>query len=117
MELKLVLILLRYFLEIIESTYPQVIGKVESIKSIVSVSTSHELSNKDIIKLTIEPNLSVGIGASTSIYVKRDPISDTILINPILFNSSQINTIEDTFAINPPPEVLLSSKFSTSLTL
>ena len=35
-----------------ESTYPQIIGKVERVKSVVSVSTSHELSNEDNIKLT-----------------------------------------------------------------
>jgi hypothetical protein len=83
-----------------QSTYPQIIGKVERIKSVVSVSTSHELSNEDNIKLTVEPNLSVGIGASTSIYTKRDLITGNILINPISFNSSGINTETDTISIN-----------------
>jgi hypothetical protein len=83
-----------------ESTYPQIIGKVERIKSVVSVSTSHELSNEDTIKLIVEPNLSVGIGTSTSIYTKRDLITGNILINPISFNSSGINTETDTILIN-----------------
>lgn len=83
-----------------ESTYPQIIGKVERIKSVVSVSTSHELSNEDTIKLAVEPNLSVGIGTSTSIYTKRDLITGNILINPISFNSSGINTETDTILIN-----------------
>ena len=83
-----------------ESTYPQIIGKVERIKSVVSVSTSHELSNQDNIKLNIKPNLSVGIGTSTSIYTKRDLITGNILINPISFNSSGINTETDTILIN-----------------
>jgi hypothetical protein len=83
-----------------ESTYPQIIGKVEKIKSVVSVSTSHELSNQDNIKLNVKPNLSVGIGTSTSIYTKRDLITGNILINPISFNSSGINTETDTISIN-----------------
>jgi hypothetical protein len=83
-----------------ETTYSQIIGKVEGIKSVVSISTSHELSNQDNIKLTVEPNLSVGIGTSTSIYVKKDLVSGSILINPISFNSSGINTAADTILIN-----------------
>jgi hypothetical protein len=83
-----------------ESNYPQIIGKVERVKSTVSVSTSHGLSNEDNIKLTVEPNLSVGIGTSTSIYTKRDLITGNILINPISFNSSGINTETDTILIN-----------------
>jgi hypothetical protein len=48
-----------------ESVNTQIIGKVERIKSVVSVSTSHELSNGDTIGLNIKPNISVGIGTST----------------------------------------------------
>jgi hypothetical protein len=83
-----------------ESVYPQIIGKVERVKSVVSVSTSHELSNADVINLSIEPNLSVGIGTSTSIYVKRDLITGSILINPIGFSSTGINTVTNTISIN-----------------
>jgi hypothetical protein len=84
----------------LESVYPQIFGKVERVKSTVSVSTSHELSSGDIISLNIEPNLSVGIGDSTSIYVKRDLITGNILINPIQFSSTGINTETDTISIN-----------------
>ena len=83
-----------------ESVYPQIVGKVERIKSTVSVSTSHELSNSDVISLNVEPNLSVGIGTSTSIYVKRDLTTGNILINPIGFSSTGINTITNTISIN-----------------
>ncbi len=84
----------------LESVYPQIVGKVERVKSTVSVSTSHELSSGDVISLSIEPNLSVGIGTSTSIYVKRDTITGNILINPIGFNSAGINTTTGTITIN-----------------
>jgi hypothetical protein len=84
----------------LESTYSQITGKVERIKSTVSVSTSHELLNGDNILLKVEPNLSVGIGTSTSVYVKRNAINGNILINPIGFNSTGINTVTSIITIN-----------------
>lgn len=83
-----------------ESVYPQIIGRVERVKSTVSVSTSHELSSGDVISLSVEPNLSVGIGTSTGVRVKRDLITGNILINPIGFNSTGINTATSTISIN-----------------
>jgi len=83
-----------------ESVYPQIIGRVERVKSTVSVSTSHELSSSDVISLSIEPNLSVGIGTSTGVRVKRDLITGNILINPIGFSSTGINTSTNTISIN-----------------
>jgi hypothetical protein len=82
------------------STYGQVIGNVEKIKSTVSISTSHNLTNGDLINLIVNPNLSVGIGTSTSIYVKRNSIDNRILINPIGFNSTGISTQTNTITIN-----------------
>jgi len=83
-----------------ESTYTQLTGKVEKIKSTVSVSTYHELTAGDVISLNIKPNLSVGIGTSISVYVKRDANTGNILINPIGFNSTGINTTTSTITIN-----------------
>jgi hypothetical protein len=83
-----------------ESVYPQIVGKVERVKSTISVSTSHELSSGDVITLSVEPNLSVGIGTSSSIYVKRDLTTGNILINPIGFSSTGINTITNAISIN-----------------
>ena len=83
-----------------ESVYTQKIGKVRKIKSTVSVSTYHELSAGDIISLNVKPNLSVGIGTSASVYVKRDVNTGNILINPIGFNSTGINTTSNTITIN-----------------
>ena len=83
-----------------ESVYSQLTGKVEKIKSTVSVSTYHELTAGDIIKLNINPKLSVGIGTSTSVYVKRDTTTGNILINPIGFSSTGISTASSTITIN-----------------
>ena len=86
----------------IESNFNQITAKVEKINSIVSVSTSRSLglSNGDVINLNIQPSLSVGIGTSTSVYVKRDAITGNIIINPIGFNSTGINTTTSTITIN-----------------
>ena len=78
----------------------QVISKVQIFKSTVSVSTSHNLTNGDLIDLSVKPNLSVGIGTSTSIYVRRSLIDDKILINPLGFNSTGINTSTNIITIN-----------------
>jgi hypothetical protein len=102
-----------------ESVYPQIVGKVERVKSTVSVSTSHELSSGDVISLSVEPNLSVGIGTSTSIYVKRDLTTGNILINPIGFTSTGINTSTNSISINSHnlktgDKILYSSNVSAS---
>ena len=83
-----------------ETLYPQITGKVERIKSTVSVSTYHGLISGDTISLNVQPNLSVGTGTSTSVYVKRDTTTGNILINPIVFNSTGINTITNAISIN-----------------
>ena len=77
----------------IESNLPQVKAKINRIVSVVSVSTSHELKIGDQINLEVKPDLSVGIGTSTTINVKIDPITQKIVLNPLVFNSAGINTI------------------------
>ena len=74
------------------SDLPQIKGKVERINTLVSLSTSHNLKHNDNVTLNIEPNLSVGIGTSTSISVKRQENTNYLLLNPIGFNSTGINT-------------------------
>jgi hypothetical protein len=83
----------------IESNLSQVKAKINRIVSVVSVSTSHELKIGDEIKLEIKPNLSVGIGTSTSIKVKLDPTTQKIVLNPLVFNSAGINTITNSILI------------------
>jgi hypothetical protein len=55
-----------------ESDYDQVTGKVSKITSVVAVSTAHGLSNGDVVSLTVQPNLNVGIRTDrTQIYLER----------------------------------------------
>ena len=80
-----------------ESDYTQITGTVEKIKTTVSVSTSHGMSVGNVIDLTINPNLSVGIGTSTAVRISRN--QDRILVNPIGFNSTGINTTTNTITL------------------
>ena len=83
-----------------ESSYGQINGKVEKIKTTVSVSTSHGMSVNDVVELTVNPNLSVGIGTSTSVKVTRNTETGKLLINSIGFNSTGINTSTNIITIS-----------------
>lgn len=75
-----------------ETSYEQVKGDIEKITAIVSVSTSHNLTSGDTVNLSVKPNLSVGIGTSTSVKIIKDALTNWILVDPIGFNSTGINT-------------------------
>ena len=82
-----------------ETNFEEKLGTVKKIESTVSVSTSHELTNGDLVALTIKPNLNVGIGTSLSIKVIRNVQTGYLEINPIGFSSSGINTNTSQIAI------------------
>mgnify|MGYP001196446358 CR=1 FL=1 len=82
-----------------ETVFSEVTSKVERIKTTINTIESHELENDDQISLTLQSNLSVGIGTSTSIKVSRDSLTGNILFDPINFNSSGINTLTNSINI------------------
>jgi hypothetical protein len=82
-----------------ESNYTQILGDVDKNVVTVSVSTSHELQNGDTVTLDVQPNLSVGIGTSTAVRVLYKSEIDNIVINPIGFNSTGINTVTNEITI------------------
>jgi hypothetical protein len=84
----------------IESNFTQIKGDVDNIVSTVSISTAHNLYYGDSIALDVKPNLSVGIGTSTAIRVEYDSIREKLIINPLEFTSSGINTITDEITIS-----------------
>ena len=81
------------------SNFDQVTAKAEKIVARVSVSTDHGLLDGDIINLSVKPNQSVGIGTSTSVYVKYNSLFDKLLINPVGFNSSSVNQNENSLTL------------------
>jgi hypothetical protein len=84
----------------IESNFIQVTADINKINTVVSVSTSHNLSIGDKVSLNVNPDLSVGIGTSTAIRVKFNSYTNSLVINPISFSSSGINTITNQITIN-----------------
>jgi len=83
----------------LESNFVQILGDVDKNVVTVSVSTSHELQNGDTITLDVQPNLSVGIGTSTAVRVLYKSEIDNIVVNPIGFNSTGINTTTNEITI------------------
>ncbi len=78
----------------IEPTYSQVTAKAQKITSKVSVSTAHSLVEKDFVNLTIKPSES---GITT---VKYNSDRNKLLINPIGFNTTGINTTTNTITLS-----------------
>jgi hypothetical protein len=84
----------------VRSDFTQVTSDVNRVTTLVSLSTSHGLTNGDIINLDVKSNQAVGVGTSTSVRLRYDTIGQRILVNRITFSSSGINTIKDTITIN-----------------
>ena len=78
----------KYFFE---SDFNQIKGNIQKAVTQVSISTFHDLNVGDSINLDVSPNLSVGIGTSTAVRVKRNTVNGNILINPIEFGSASVN--------------------------
>lgn len=84
----------------LESNFEQILGNVYKIKTTVSTLNAHNLLNGDLVKLIIKPKLSVGIGQSTSIKIKYDSNIEKIVVNPIGFSSSNINSPLNIITLN-----------------
>ena len=83
----------------LETNFNQVTAKVELIESTVTLSGSHSLEVGDKVTLTVNPSQSVGIGTSTAIFVKYNSANDKLLVNPIGFTSTSVNTSNNTLSI------------------
>ena len=86
------------FLYNISSQYEQVTGTVEKIVSTLTTkvaaaeTTTHNLQNGDIVNINVVPNLTVGIGTTVPVEVNYNSQFDKLLINPIKFTSSNVET-------------------------
>ena len=76
-----------------EPSYNQVTADVRKITSQVSVSTSHNLTYGDSVTILVNSGLTTGVGTTaSSVLIKYNSEFDKILVNPIGFNSTGINT-------------------------
>lgn len=84
----------------IQSNFTQITGTVDKIYSKVTLEKDHDLVDGDIITLNVKPGLSVGIGTSLSVRLKYDVQSQRLIVNPIQFSSSGINTTNSKITIS-----------------
>jgi len=77
----------------IESDFNQLTGVVNHVSTKIITTTPHLLKNADSIDLNIIPNLDVGIGNTTPVLLKYDSKNAKLLVNPVGFSSTGINTI------------------------
>jgi hypothetical protein len=76
-----------------EPEYEQITADVKKITCQVSISTNHDLRYGDKISLMVNPGLSTGIGTTSSnITIKYNAQYNKILVNPIGFSSSNLDT-------------------------
>jgi len=78
----------------LESQYTQVTAKAQKITAQVAVSTAHNLADKDSVRLTIKPGQS---GVNT---VRYNAERNKLLINPVGFNTTGINTTTNTITLS-----------------
>ena len=80
------------------SNHEQVIGDIDKVTTTVKTNvsaantTTHNLQEGDVVKMNVVPNLSVGIGTTAPISVNYNSEFDKLLINPITFTASDVET-------------------------
>ena len=72
----------------------QVTADVKKITATVSTGETHGLTNGNTIELEVNPGLSTGVGAASTVVVKV--VEEKILINPVAISSTGINTSTNT---------------------
>ena len=81
-----------------ESQKPQVTGDIDKIVTTVSTNvsaantTKHNLAEGDVVKMNVIPNLVVGSGSTTPIAVNYNSEFDKLIINPLTFTSSDVES-------------------------
>ena len=83
----------------LQTNYTQITGKSEKITAVVSVASSHSMSNGDSVTLEVKPNTTVGFGTTSVVQLKYNSSIDKVVFNPIGFTSAGINTANSTISI------------------
>ena len=82
----------------ITSQFEQVTGDIDKVISTLTTkvaaanTTTHNLQNGDIVTINVVPNLPVGIDTTTPIQVDYNSEFEKLIINPIKFVSSDVET-------------------------
>ena len=76
-----------------ESTFSQVTADIEKITVTVSTGETHGLTNGDIVELKVNPGLTTGVGAGTTVVLKI--VDEKLLVNPVAISSAGVNTTTD----------------------
>ena len=77
----------------------QVIGDVDRLITTVSTSSTHGLSNNDVIALDVKPNTIVGLGTTAAATVSYKESTKSLVINSVGINSDAINTATNTITL------------------
>ena len=89
----------------LETNYDQVIGDIDKITSTVLTkvaaanTTTHGLSNGDVINMNVLPNTVVGFGSTSPLSVEYNGTFEKLLINNTGFDSSAIDTTDSSITI------------------
>jgi len=73
--------------------FDQITGKVQKNVATITCNQPHNLQIGDQISLVVNP------GITTTVKIKYNPANRRLVVNPITFNGSGINTITDTFTL------------------
>ncbi len=91
---------------LLETNHTQVTGDINKITSTIVTkiglanTTTHGLSNGDIINLNVLPNAVVGLGSTAPLGLTFDSEYEKLLVNSVGFNSTGINTVTSSITLN-----------------
>jgi len=89
----------------IETTFEQIRCNVDRIVSTVTTkigaanTTTHGLLNGDKVSINVVPNTTVGLGSTAPLVLDYNEQYQKLLINPVGFDGSDVDTIKDTITI------------------
>ena len=84
---------------LIETNYSNVTANVDRIVTTVSTGSSHGLKRGDTVRLSVVPNTVVGVGSTAPLTLKLNKETKQLVVNPVGFDSSQINIGSNTINI------------------
>ena len=84
----------------IKSLRPVERANVNRIQAVVTTEAPHRLENGDAVTLSVQSNTTSGIGSNPSVELEFDPISQSLIVDPIFASPSDINIAENLIKID-----------------